>query len=498
MHCFYGDASVKGGGLIFCIFSAKKVDMSLRIRKKLIFLLACLAVLAPQVHASLAGRIKGVTAQKHLKKVQFGIHIIDADSGRTVYAKNSAEPMTPASNMKIVASAAALRFLGSDYEFTTKVGFIGRTLVVVGAGDPLLGDEKTDRKYGRKSGWFVEAIAAAVKESDVKRLDGIIVDSTFFDNDRVHPDWPPDQLNRPYACEVSGLNYNGNCIRLKVFRDGPRVGYSVVPASEYLTFTNQVKAVSSGSSRAGAYRNHTPNVLTIKGKCRTSTTFDVAIEGPAMFFGAVLKKHLELAGVAVDGGIEEKYVKSDRGLKIIMKHKTLLSDVLQRCNKDSFNMAAEVLVKTLSAEKTSGRINGEWGHGLSLIGRYMTRLGIDASEFNLADGSGLSKNNKLSPHAVTSVLRDVYASDDWAMYKGSLAIGGVDGTGAKYFREAKYKGKVFAKTGYISSVRAYSGYIETGSKRYIFSILTKGGTSAVRVAINDIVKAVIDEAELRH
>ncbi len=469
-----------------------------RIRKKLIFLLVCLAVLAPQVHASLAGRIKGVTAQKHLKKVQFGIHIIDADSGRTVYAKNSAGPMTPASNMKIVSSAGGLRFLGSDYDFTTKVGFIGRTLVVVGAGDPLLGDEKTDRKYERKGGWFVEAIAAAVKASDVKRLDGIIVDSTFFDNDRVHPDWPPDQLNRPYACEVSGLNYNRNCVTMKVSRNGSKAKIAVTPSTNYLTIKNQVKTVSSGKSAAGAYRNHKPNVLTIKGKCRTSTTFDVAIENPAMFFGTVLKERLTAAGFAVDGGIEEKYVKSDRSFKMIMKHETPLSDVLQRCNKDSFNMAAEVLVKTVSAEQTSGRINGQWQHGLSLIGRYKTRLGIDASEFNLVDGSGLSKNNKLSPRAVTSVLRDVYASDDWAMYKGSLAVGGVDGTGAKYFREAKYKGKIFAKSGYISSVRAYSGYIETGSKRYIFSILTKGGTSAVRVAINDIVKAVIDEAELRH
>ena len=457
-------------------------------------MLACIIVLAPQVHASLAGRIKGIVGQKDLKKVAFGIHIIDADSGRSVYSRRPAEPMTPASNMKIVASAAALRFLGCDYKFTTQVGLIGRTLVVVGAGDPLIGDEKTDGKYERKGGWFVEAIAAAVKASGVKSLDGIIVDSTFFDNERVHPDWPADQINRPYACEVSGLNYNGNCVRLKVFRDGARVGYSVVPASDYVTFRNQVKAVSSGSSRAGAYRNHTPNVLTIKGKCRTSTTFDVAIENPAMFFGAVLKKRLTSAGIAVAGGVEEKYVKSERGFKMIMKHETPLSDVLERCNKDSFNIAAEVLVKTVSAEKTSGRIGGEWGHGLSLIGRYMSALGIDADEYHLADGSGLSKNNKLSPRAITAVLHDIYTSGEWPMYKVSLAIGGVDGTAAKYFREAKYKGKVFAKTGYINSVRAYSGYIEAGNKRYIFSILTEGGTSAVRVAINDIVKAVIDEA----
>jgi len=469
-----------------------------RVRRKFVFLIAGMVLLVPQVQASLSGRVNAVIGQKQFRKVQFGVHIVDAGSGRVLYERNCKEPMTPASNMKILASAAALRFLGADYKFTTEVGLIGDTLVVIGAGDPLIGDEQTDLKYGRKPGWFIDAIIAELKNRGIKSLDKIIIDSTFFDDERVNADWPADQLNRSYACEVSGVNYNRNCIKLKVFRDGSRVGYSVSPATGYLTITNRVKAVSSGNSAAGAYRNHKPNVWTLKGRCRKSTTFDVAIEGPAMFFGTLLKERLVSAGIKVKGSVDERYVKDRAGMRTIMKHQTPLTDVLRRCNKDSFNLAAEALVKTLSAEKTSGRTNGEWKHGLSLAGLYMTRLGVGANEFNLVDGSGLSKNNKLSTRAITAVLMDIYAGRNWQTYKDSLAIGGVDGTAAKYFRHAKYKGKIFAKTGYINSVRAYSGYIETTSGRYIFSILTKGGSSAVRGAINDIVKAIIDEAELRH
>ncbi|MBW8035275.1 MAG: D-alanyl-D-alanine carboxypeptidase/D-alanyl-D-alanine-endopeptidase [Planctomycetes bacterium] len=465
-----------------------------RIRRKFVLLIAGIVLLVPQVQASLKGRVNAVIGQKQFRNVQFGVHIVDAASGRVLYARNYREAMTPASNMKILASAAALRFLGADYKFTTEVGLIGNTLVVIGAGDPLIGDEDTDKKYGRKVGWFIDAIAAELKDRDVKSLDEIIIDSTFFDDERVNNDWPKDQLNRAYACEVSGVNYNRNCVKLKVFRDGSRVGYSVSPATGYLTITNRVKAVSSGNSAAGAYRNHKPNVLTLKGRCRKATTFDVAIEGPAMFFGTLLKERLASAGIKVKGGVDERYVKNRSGMRTIMKHQTPLTDVLRRCNKNSLNLAAEALVKTLSAEKTTGRLKGQWKHGLSLAGIYMTRLGIDADEFNLVDGSGLSKNNKLSPRAITTVLMDIYAGSNWQTYKDSFAIGGVDGTAKKYFSEAKYKGKIFAKTGYIKGVRAYSGYIETTSGNYIFSILTKGGSSAVRGAINNIVKAVIDEA----
>ena len=81
------------------------------------------------------------------------------------------------------------------------------------------------------------------------------------------------------------------------------------------------------------------------------------------------------------------------------------------------------------------------------------------------------------------------------MFKDSLAVGGVDGTARKWFREKEYKGRIFGKTGYINGVRAFSGVTVTGKGDYIFSILTKGGGANVRQSINDIVKAIIDEAE---
>ena len=155
-------------------------------------------------------------------------------------------------------------------------------------------------------------------------------------------------------------------------------------------------------------------------------------------------------------------------------------------------MAAESLVKTISAENTNGKINGEWEHGFSLTGRYLQHLGVDSDQFILDDGCGLSRKNRLSANAIAMVLFHMYNSDDREIYVDSLAVGGEEGTSAKYFKKSKYKGRVFAKTGYISGVRAFSGYAETDDGDYIFSILSKGGSSYVRTAINDIVKTIFN------
>ncbi len=83
----------------------------------------------------------------------------------------------------------------------------------------------------------------------------------------------------------------------------------------------------------------------------------------------------------------------------------------------------------------------------------------------------------------------------WPVYKESFAVGGTDGTIAKYFKQPKYKGRILGKTGYIKNVRAFSGLCSTAGGDYLFCILTTGGTAKVRTAINDIAKAIVDSAE---
>lgn len=450
-------------------------------------------ILTCQALGSISSRINSIIAGKDLKRVEFAIEVLDASTGKAVYLLNPNKPMIPASNMKIVTSAAALEILGNGYEFKTQIAMLGNTLVVIGGGDPLLCDKVYDAQNDRDSHWIFQDIIKALKSKNIKSIDGIIIDSTFFDDKRIHPSWPKQELNRPYACEISGLNFNSNCISINVKRVGSTASVSISPQTKYVKIVNQVTLKSTGNSAVGAYRNSEPNKLILKGKCRKETGFDVAIERPAMFFGFVLSEQLLAAGIKVDGPVSEKYVKNQPQIKTLKVYKTPLKDVLARCNKDSLNMAAESLVKTISAENTSGRINGERSHGFNLISRYLKNIGVNSEEYTLNDGCGLSRENRLSVNSISTVLLRVYHSKNYQLYKDTLAVGGVDGTIAGYYTESKYKGNVFGKTGYISGVRAFSGYTATDDGDYIFSILSSGGGSHVRAAINDIVKAIIDD-----
>jgi D-alanyl-D-alanine carboxypeptidase/D-alanyl-D-alanine-endopeptidase (penicillin-binding protein 4) len=472
-----------------------KIVCKIKIRKLLItaVFILCLVGLAK---ADLEEQVDSIVSRSSQQKVHFSIHIVKADSGATVYSHNEREPMIPASNMKIITTAAALKYLGPDYVYKTKVGLCDNTLVVIGSGDPLLSDKVTDAKYGREYGWIFKEIAEAVKRSGVKTINNIIVDTGAFDDQRVHPHWPKEDLNRWYACEVSALNFNCNCVQIGVKNTAGKVTISVEPQTDFVKLVNEVVPISDGVGTIGAYRNREPNRLIIRGKCKDSVEpFPVAIERPATFFGFLLAENLTGAGISVKGNVIEKTTGTYSNFRPLAEFCTPIADCLARCNKDSLGFAAEALLKTIAANNNPDKKNGSWNRGQQLIGQYLLSLGINASQFYIDDGSGLSTQNELSAYAITKVLLSIYNSENWKLYKDSLAAGGVDGTIGKFFSEQKYKGKIFGKTGYIESVKSFSGVCDTAEGDYIFSILANNANGQTREAINNTAKAIIDVSE---
>jgi D-alanyl-D-alanine carboxypeptidase/D-alanyl-D-alanine-endopeptidase (penicillin-binding protein 4) len=452
-----------------------------------------LAATAAGAAGSLAERINGIINNPSQKKVQFAVNIIKADTGQPVYSHDASKPMKPASNMKIITSSVATKRLGPDYEFKTEVGLIDNDLVIIGCGDPLLADKENDAKDGRQPGWLVETIVGKLKQMNIPSVDNIIVDTTVFDNQRVHPNWPPNDLNKWWACEICGLNFHDNSIEVIAANTGGKAVLNIEPKTAFVQITNEVQTISSGSGAIGAYRTQgSPNVLTIKGKCRNQEgPFEVAIEGPANFFVYVLSEKLLSAGITVKGQLIEKGVEINKNFKKVAEYKTPLTECLARCNKDSFGLVAESLLKTIASRSLGGK-GGSWQVGQKVLSDYLASLGVNQSEFHIDDGSGLSRENRLSTNCLTAVLLDMYKSKDWPVYKDSLATAGTDGTIKKYFNEEPYKGRIFGKTGYISGVKSFSGICSTGRGDYIFSILTEGDSGQTRDAINDIVKALFE------
>ncbi len=462
--------------------------------KSLLIGVALALYLAAAAPANLSRAIDGIIAESLEKSVHFSIHVVQAESGRTIYDHDAKELMVPASNMKLITSAAALHHLGAGFEYRTKVGLCGDTLVVIGSGDPLLGDEKTDAAHGRERGWIFKDIAETLRRRRMTTINDLIVDSSVFDDQRVHPSWPKDQLNQWYACEVSGVNYNDNCIDVTVKNTRGRIAISIEPQTAFIRATNKIVPTSSAKDSAvGAYRTREPNKIIFKGKCRRAVgPFYVAIERPAGFFGFLLAERLAGAGIKTRGHVIEKRFDDLANFKPLAEYKTPIADCLTRCNKNSLGLAAEALFKTIAAHSKPDRKDGSWTRGQEVVAWYLLGLGLDKSQFYIDDGSGLSRQNELTAYTVTTVLRDMYKGENWKIYKSSLAVGGVDGTIARYFNQEKYEGKILGKTGYISGVKSFSGICLTDDGHYIFSILANNARGDTRTVINSIAEAIVD------
>lgn len=467
-------------------------------RKPLIFALvfAGLASVLSAVRSpsDLARRIDDILGAPGLKRVQFSASVVRADTGDAVYQKNARWPLTPASNMKLVTSAAAFERLGRDFVFSTRAGLCGDRLVVIGSGDPLLGYwDKDPRRGGFRSPEFIPNIVLRIKGMGVETISDIILDTSIFDSQRVCPTWPKDQLRQKYACEVGGLNYNGNCVEISAVNRGGKVVLLLDPPTDYIRLINSVAAGPGRKSWFSVEPADSACELLIQGNCRTQAgPYSVAVENPALFFGSLVRAALRQAGIAVTGRVLEAAAPEDCAFQLLAEHRTSMADCLHQMNKNSLGLAAEALFKRLGALTNADGKLGSWEGGQAVLVEYLRGLGVDDTEFAVADGSGLSRENRLSAHALTCVLAHLAGLPDWEFYRNSLAVGGFDGTIENHFWEPPYRGRVQAKSGYIMAVRALSGIVRTQDGEYIFSFIANQAGGGARSAIDSAVKAIID------
>jgi D-alanyl-D-alanine carboxypeptidase/D-alanyl-D-alanine-endopeptidase (penicillin-binding protein 4) len=462
------------------------------------FLLAVVfgVVLAGVALADLGQRVDAIVASQSQAKVRIAVQILNPATGAILYSRSASTPMIPASNVKLITTAAALKYLGPDFLYQTRVGLIGDTLAVIGSGDPLLGDKITAEKRSFDPRWMLKDIAQQLHAANFAGITDVIVDSTVFDDERVHPSWPKEELNRWYACEVSGLNYNCNCIEIIAETVGGKVELTLDPQTAYVQIINKCTPTTKPPDTIWGARAPGSNVITVSGACyKTCQPVRVAIDRPPAFLGFIIAEELKRSGIAVRGRILEREISPTEQFKTVAVYRSSLWDVFERCNKDSLGMAAECLLKTIAASRQPSGKSGSWPVGQQLISQYLLSLGIPSDQFLIDDGSGLSEKNRLSTNTLSTVLLDLHKSPNWENYKQTLAVGGIDGTAGKWFNEPKYKGKIFGKTGYIEGVKSFSGVCSTSAGDRVFSIITNNANGSTRQAINDIVKAVIDESQ---
>ncbi|NQU77022.1 MAG: D-alanyl-D-alanine carboxypeptidase/D-alanyl-D-alanine-endopeptidase [Planctomycetes bacterium] len=396
-------------------------------------------------------------------RTQVAYHAVRLADGRILASRDAARPMVPASVQKLCTSAIALASLGADFSFKTTLAVCGGDLVVLGDGDPALGDpvlaaEQNVSIYDVPDRWAVK-----LKAEGISAVRGnLVLDDDIF-HARRHPDWPEREHQRWYCAAVSGLNFNDNCLDIRIYRQDGALRVDVSPASRHISVVNRLAA----GTRQVWVVTYTEDdaTVTLIGQVRTSMTrpLSVAVNKPSLLFGRVLADRLALAGIQLEGGIVRRRVLGpDRMLPdevtVVATHTTALSTVLSRANKQSLNMMAECLLLRAAAD---GRGSATFSQAAEFgTGVLVRDYGVDPSQFVLADGSGMSRRNRLSALAAVDLLRRLAGRADSETFRQSLAVAGVDGTMAKRLKQ--FSGRVLAKTGSLAGTSALAGYILDG------------------------------------
>lgn len=259
---------------------------------------------------------------------------------------------------------------------------------------------------------------------------------------------------------------------------GAKVGDPAVvkmnPMTGYMLARNDCKTGEAGSPKtASVDRAHGRNTVRIVGSVPidykpVAAEESIAVCDPTLFACRSLKEILQREHIDVKGQIVRG--KRPETAEVLAAHQSPpLSQVLALLNKPSDNLIAECLLKQLGA-KLKGK--GSAASGLQAEQEYLQRIGADMTAVNIVDGSGLSRNDCISPRNLLAVLKYMYRHKDFKAFYDSLPIAGVDGTMKKRLKGTSAEGNVHAKTGYVSHISSVSGYVTTKSGEPIaFSIL---------------------------
>ena len=446
-----------------------------------------------------AQHIDQLIDQSSFSTARWGVKVVSVSNGATVYERNARQQFIPASNMKIYTTAAALDLLGAEYRWRTSAyalagpdekGTVEGDLILYGRGAPDLVDDNTDNSLAK--------LADAVHARGVRRVKGSVIgDESYFRGSSIGDGWQWNDIQWYFGAEASALTVNGNEIDLNLLppargdatpevRSGDRFGYVQVD-------NRMAPGNRAARSTIGVARGLSDNHVEVWGELAPGARgFGVrlSVHNPALWAARIFVAALKARNIAVDGEAAHRTSRSapsqrfepTKATEIASVTSARLSGVARVTNKESNNLYAELILRTLGRERRAmlsmpeppGRERGDDEAGTELIKVWLERNGIATTGTALHDGSGLSRLNLVTPEGTAQMLTVVSRSGNQS-FKESLPIAGEDGTLRS--RLKTITGRAFAKTGSLIYVNSLSGYIVT----------VNGETLAFAIFCNDYV-----------
>ncbi len=437
---------------------------------------------------------------------RWGILVESLDRRMVLVQREADQLFTPASNMKLYTTAAALVRLGPNFRFRTSVyalarpderGHVEGDVILYGRGDPNLSTRTLAGGYLTPFFDLADQLARA----GVREIFGDIVgDESYFVGPRLGVGWEWDDLQWYYGAEVSALSVDDNFVDVTL-RPGEREGdpVQVILSSPSVAIVNRaVTAVDGTPQRIEIERGLQDNIVEIQGVMpRDSLGYRaaVAMHHPALYAATCFREALLRRGIHVHGRAvaadwkvrRERPLDLRQMIELAAIESIPLSEVIRTVNKISQNLHAEILLRVLGAE-----VKGEGSDekGLDVIREFLSEIGARTSGVRVRDGSGLSRLNLVTPATTVDLLRFMSRHEHGAIYHASLPVAGADGTLERRMTGTPAAGNVRAKTGTLAYTFTLSGYVTTmRGERLVFSFMVNhhtGEAAHVLSALNEL------------
>ena len=454
----------------------------------------------------LARRIDSAIDESELREARWGICVISMADGATVYERNGDKLFTPASNMKIYTTGVALDLLGVDYRWRTSVyanaqpdanGRVSGDLILYGRGAPDLVASSKDENRGS-----LAKLADDLYARGLRSVSGnVIGDESYFRGDPLGDGWQWTDLQWYFGAEASALSINGNEVDIN-FVPATKADESIVRTSDtedYVTVQNRMVALADRNEQPtiGVHRGLSDNNIEVWGEFAPGSKgfgARLSVHKPALWAAKLFVRALKTRGIQVDGQTlsrDSRTPQSQRfdpsqSSELAFVQSQPLSEIAKKTNKESNNLFAELILRTLGRERGemsslpqgAGRERGDDEAGLAVIRVWLARAGISTTRLALHDASGLSRLDLVTPEASARLLLSLSKTNSGPVFRESLPIAGRDGTLAGRLKTVM--GSVSAKTGSLTYDNALSGYLTTAKGQLlVFSIMCNDQTGRV-------------------
>jgi len=418
-----------------------------------------------------------ILCKEEYKSASVGVLVVDPANGEELLKYNPDQLLIPASTMKLITTATALRILGPDYRFVTEIGYTGQLdengflhgdIVVKGGADPALGSEYFQSHYYE----FLKHWAKAIKSSGIKRVEGnLVLDGSVYDSEKVPATWIWEDLGNYYGAGANAFTVYDNMFRI-TFQSPSTPGertkiINYYPKIDGLEIQNEVLSSEENVDNAYVFGSPLDKIRVIRGTIpagRKAFTIKASVPQPEEILAADFRNALAKEGVFISGKTEYKKGNVENYQMVYLQESPGLADIAKVLNHESVNLFAEHFLKQLAVEKY-GLGNRE--KAIEVVQEYWKQNFPDASFF-MEDGSGLSHFNSVSPRFFTQLL--TFIDGDEAFVQSLPKAG--DGTLYQFTKEHFPGNTLEAKSGSMTRVRCYSGYLTTDSgRRLVFSIM---------------------------